>query len=219
MNNTGNFVLQDSNFNKLWESFKNSRDTLLPTQISERGGVLSSQQSETNFSKGRFQLRFIDNLLLNTINLPTDNPNDAYYTAGDSSASSPGKQLVFNESGYIYILKNNSQTFPLSQATVGSTADFYYRATLNFDGVFTQYSHPKNSNTNVSWTVIWSLPDNICVSSNVRTGSGTCGYNSICTLKPDRRPTCTCPNGYSLIQMISMAAAFRTSYKAVKKTS
>ncbi|XP_030969642.1 G-type lectin S-receptor-like serine/threonine-protein kinase RLK1 [Quercus lobata] len=162
MSNTGNFVLEDSNFS-------------------------------------RFQLRFIDNLLLNTINLATDNPNDAYYAAGDSSASSPGKQLVFNESGYIYILKNNSQTFPLNQATVGSTADSNYRATLNFNGVFTQYSHPKTSNANVSWTVIWYLPDNICVSSNVRTGSGTCGYNSICTLKPDRRPMCTCPNGYSLL--------------------
>ena len=104
----------------------------------------------TNFGKGRGsffstigdqlfqrQVQFSDNLLLNTINLPTDNPNDAYYTAGDSSTLSPGKQLVLNESGYIYILKNNSQTFPLSQAMVGSTADFYYRATLNFDGVFT----------------------------------------------------------------------------------
>ena len=135
MNNTGNFVLEDSNFNKLWESFKNPPDTLLPTQILERGGVLSSRQSKTNFSKGRFQLWFSDNLLLSTINLPTNDPNVAYYTAGDSSASSPGKQLVFNESGYIYILKNNSQTFPLSQAMVGSTADSYYRATLNFDGV------------------------------------------------------------------------------------
>ena len=32
MNNTGNFGLQDSNFNKLWESFKSPSDTLLPSQ-------------------------------------------------------------------------------------------------------------------------------------------------------------------------------------------
>ena len=42
MNNTGNFVLEDSNFIKLWESFKNPSDTMLPAQIMERGGVLSS---------------------------------------------------------------------------------------------------------------------------------------------------------------------------------
>jgi hypothetical protein len=99
MNDTGNFLLQDSDYSNIWESFKYPSDTLLPTQIMERGGVLSSRRSETNFSKGRFQLRLVDNgnLVLNTINLPTDNPNEAYYasqtTAGDSNTSSPGKQL------------------------------------------------------------------------------------------------------------------------------
>uniref|UniRef100_A0A2N9J8G3 non-specific serine/threonine protein kinase n=1 Tax=Fagus sylvatica TaxID=28930 RepID=A0A2N9J8G3_FAGSY len=124
MNNTGNFELQDSNFNNIWESFKNPTDTLLPTQSMERGGVVSSRQSETNFSKGRFQLRLQDdgNLVLNSINLPTTYANEAYYesgTLGDSNTSSPG--------------------------------------------------------------------------------SGICGYNSICTRKADRRPMCTCPNGYSLL--------------------
>ena len=42
MNNTANFVLEDSSFNKLWESFKNPSDTMLPAQIMERRGVLSS---------------------------------------------------------------------------------------------------------------------------------------------------------------------------------
>ncbi|KAK4607338.1 hypothetical protein RGQ29_001247 [Quercus rubra] len=205
MNNTGNFVLEDSNFNKLWESFKNPSDTVLPAQIMERGGVLSSRQSETNFSKGRFQLQLGDdgNLVLHTINLPTDNPNEAYYesqtTAGDSGTSSPGEQLVFNESAYMYIRRENNQMVALSQARVGSTADFYFRATLNFDGVFTQYSHPRTSNANGSWNPIWSVPDNICVASNAKIGSGTCGFNSICILKPDRRPLCTCPKGYSFL--------------------
>nr|POE53873.1 g-type lectin s-receptor-like serine/threonine-protein kinase lecrk2 [Quercus suber] len=205
MNNTGNFVLEDSNFNKLWESFKNPSDTMLPAQIMERGGVLSSRRSEINFSKGRFQLQLGDdgNLVLHTINLPTDNPNEAYYeshtTAGDSGTSSPGEQLVFNESGYMYLRRENNQRVALRQARVGSTADFYFRATLNFDEVFTQYSHPRTSNANGSWNPIWSVPDNICVASNAKTGSGTCGFNSICTLKPDRRPMCTCPKGYSFL--------------------
>ena len=63
------------------------------------------------------------------MNLPTKNPNDAYYashtTAGDSGTPSPGKQLVFNESGYMYILRDNGKTVPLKQVRVDSIADFY----------------------------------------------------------------------------------------------
>ena len=29
--------------------------------------------------------------------------------------------------------------------------------------------------------------------------SGICGFNSICTLGSDKRPICTCPKGYSLL--------------------
>uniref|UniRef100_A0A2N9HA53 non-specific serine/threonine protein kinase n=1 Tax=Fagus sylvatica TaxID=28930 RepID=A0A2N9HA53_FAGSY len=205
MSNTGNFVLEDSNFNTIWASFNNPTDTLLPTQSMERGGVFYSRKSETNYSQGRFLLRLRDDgdLVLNTINLPTDNPNEPYYfshtTAGASGTSSPGKQLVFNGSGYMYILRGNNQKFLLRHVKVESTGDFYYRATLNFDGVFTQYSHPKTSNGSGSWTPLWSLPDNICVASSVLTGSGTCGYNSICSLKLDQRPMCTCPKGYSFV--------------------
>ena len=52
-----------------------------------------------------------------------------------SVPSNPGKQLVFNQSGYIYILRDNNQTLPL-QERLESSADFYFRATLNFDWVF-----------------------------------------------------------------------------------
>ncbi|KAF3974619.1 hypothetical protein CMV_002069 [Castanea mollissima] len=207
MRNTGNFVLQDSNSKNLWESFNKPTDTLLPSQIVERlaGVVLYSRQSETNFSKGRFLLKLQDDgdLVLNSINLPTDNPNDPYYnsktTAGDSGTSSPGKQLVFNSSGYIYVLRENNQTLLLTKVKLEPTADFYFRATLNFDGVFTQYSHPKTPNANGSWTSLWSMPDNICGATVSNSGSGTCGYNSICTLQVDQRPKCDCPMGYSLL--------------------
>ncbi|KAG6682925.1 hypothetical protein I3842_13G166800 [Carya illinoinensis] len=74
-----------------------------------------------------------------------------------------------------------------------------YYATLDFDGVFTLYSHPKASNSNRSWSPLWSVPENICVDSLVSEGIGVCGYNSICTLKADGRPMCRCPRGYSLL--------------------
>ncbi|POO01306.1 Serine/threonine protein kinase [Trema orientale] len=53
-------------------------------------------------------------------------------------------QLVFNESGYMYVLRQNGGTFNLTQGAKVSTRDHYFRATPGFDGVFTQYSHPKS---------------------------------------------------------------------------
>ncbi|CAL8998498.1 unnamed protein product [Prunus brigantina] len=43
-NDTGNFVLEDDSSKKLWESFKNPTDTILPGQIIETGGSLASRQ-------------------------------------------------------------------------------------------------------------------------------------------------------------------------------
>ncbi|KAE8037037.1 hypothetical protein FH972_009663 [Carpinus fangiana] len=167
MNDTGNFVLEDSNFDNLWESFKDPTDTMLPTKIMQRGGVLSLRQSETNFSEGRFQLRVNgdSNVVLNTINLPTTLPPKPYFKkdsiAGDhSNASSPGRQLVFNKSGYIEILKQYNEHINLKDNDeIVRTGNSYFRATLEFDGVFTL----------------------------------------VCNLKPDKRPRCECPKGYSLL--------------------
>uniref|UniRef100_A0A6N2KKL3 non-specific serine/threonine protein kinase n=1 Tax=Salix viminalis TaxID=40686 RepID=A0A6N2KKL3_SALVM len=202
MNDTGNFVLQDRNSDRLWESFTHPTDTLLPTQIMEAGGIVSSRRTETNFSLGRFQLRFLDNgnLVLNAMNFPTKFAYDAYYTSqtsDDSNSLNSGYRLIFNESGYMYILRRNGLREDLTEGTVPT--DFYHRATLNFDGVFTQYFYPKASSGNRSWSSVWSKPDNICVGMGSGLGSGVCGYNSICDLKADKRPECNCPPGFSLL--------------------
>ncbi|KAK4857313.1 hypothetical protein QYF36_026809 [Acer negundo] len=57
INDSGNFVLFNSNSDTAWQSFENPTDTILPTQTLERGWLLSSRRSETNFSTGRFQLQ------------------------------------------------------------------------------------------------------------------------------------------------------------------
>ncbi|XWS52459.1 hypothetical protein CRYUN_Cryun11dG0072300 [Craigia yunnanensis] len=203
MDDNGNFMLLGSN-SILWESFENPADTVLPTQKLDKGLTLSSRLSETNFAKGRFRmvLQSDGNLVLTTINLPSNHANEPYYksgTAGDSNSSSPGFQVVFNESGYLFVLRENEERYLLTTRITGSAKDVYYRATLDFDGIFTLYSHPKASTGNGRWTTVWSEPDNICTASLVSSSSGACGFNSICSLNAERRPICGCPRGYTLV--------------------
>ncbi|KAK2987678.1 hypothetical protein RJ640_028926 [Escallonia rubra] len=205
MNDTGNFVLVGGNSDKLWESFKNPTDTILPAQLMERGGVLYSRQAEANFSRGRFQLRLQNdgNLVLYPVDVPSDMAYDAYYASGTynaSNSSNPGYQVIFNETGHLYInLRRNGETFELTPQVIPSASENYYRATLNFDGVFAQYHYPKVFTGVQNWTQVWSKPDNICLNIRGDEGSGACGYNSVCTLGESRRPICECPRRFSLL--------------------
>ncbi|KAI4334696.1 hypothetical protein L6164_013410 [Bauhinia variegata] len=203
LNDAGNLVLEDSKSKVVWESFKNPKDTLLPSQILERKGRLSSRLSETNLARGRFEIVFQDdgNLVFHSVNLPTDYANENYFESGTvkSSLSSAGLELVFDKSGDLYILRENNEKVILLPKGKASPSESYLRATLNFDGVFALYEHPKVSSGKDGWTPLVSLPDNICVNSLVSAGSGVCGYNSICTLNEIKRPICHCPKGYSLL--------------------
>ncbi|XP_030447759.1 G-type lectin S-receptor-like serine/threonine-protein kinase LECRK3 [Syzygium oleosum] len=204
MNDTSNFLILGSNSEKLWESFEDPDDTLLPSQTLGKNKSLSSRQSEGNFSRGKFQLRMLDSgdLTLNTINLPSSYANEPYYStksARDSNMSSPGKEVVFDDSGSPFVLRENGDKVYLWQVKVASASEFYHRITLNFDGVLTQYVHPKNSNSNGSWSSLWSVPENICTAVLASRGSGVCGYNSICSLGDNKRPKCGCPDKYTFL--------------------
>ncbi|RDX94523.1 G-type lectin S-receptor-like serine/threonine-protein kinase RLK1, partial [Mucuna pruriens] len=203
-NDTGNFVLQDGASNSVWESFKDYRDTLLPYQTLERGQKLSSKLRENDFNLGRFELFFQNdgNLVMHSINLPSGYANENYYQSGtiESNTSSAGTQLVLDRLGELYILGQKSEKYNLSEGGGGvSPTQFYYRATLNFDGVFILYQHPKGSSSGSGgWTPVWYQPDNICKAYLASASSGVCGYNSICSLRNDNRPNCQCPKWYSL---------------------
>ncbi|XP_061962263.1 G-type lectin S-receptor-like serine/threonine-protein kinase RLK1 [Populus nigra] len=206
MNDTGNFVLFNvsSGSQAVWQSFSYPTDTLLPTQTMEIEGMLSSRKSETNFSQGRFQFRLQRNgsAVLNPINLPTKYQYDPYYTTGTHDAENPsnaGIQVVFDELGYLYVRKRNDERFNLTPHEMVPVTGYYHKATLNFDGVFTISRHPKNSLSNETWTVIKTIPRNICFDTPGVHGSGICGFNNLCKLKSDERPTCECPRGYSLV--------------------
>ncbi|KAL7619197.1 hypothetical protein Lser_V15G02574 [Lactuca serriola] len=204
MNDTGNFVIVGNESRKIWDSFEFPSDTMLPTQVMEKGGEIYSKMSRTNFSRGRFQLRLLEdgNLVLNTRDISTNYAYPSYYATktGDlSNQSNSVEQLIFDGVGYLYLLRRNGSKFDLTPSQELPFGDYYHRVTLDFDGVFTQYYHSRDSADNSSWERVWSFPENICLSFLASEGSGACGYNNICSLDQNNRPKCECPRGFSLL--------------------
>ncbi|KAK9999929.1 hypothetical protein SO802_019532 [Lithocarpus litseifolius] len=103
---TGNFVLASQDSSHLWQSFDHPIDTMLPTQTMSMGSKLVAHYSERNYSNGRFQsaLKIDGNLVLQTLAFPIDWSNTDYWSSG---AIGSGFQVVFNESGTIYLTATN----------------------------------------------------------------------------------------------------------------
>ncbi|KAI3826549.1 hypothetical protein L1987_00597 [Smallanthus sonchifolius] len=106
--------------------------------------------------------------------------------------------LIFDVTGYLCLLRRNGQRFDLTPRDTLPFGNYYHRATLDSDGVFTQYYHPKNSIDNTRWEVIWFEPEKICNRDSEIVGSGACGLNNVCSLVDDRT-NCECPAGFSLL--------------------
>ncbi|KAG9456697.1 hypothetical protein H6P81_001205 [Aristolochia fimbriata] len=199
MLDTGNFVMISTNSDRVWQSFDEPSDTILPTQILDPPSILSSRRGEANFSKGKFELRLQtdDNLAL----YPLSFKEQVYpaYWASDTVGS--GARLIFNESGSVYLLRRNGSRLNLGSTNdTLSTVDFYQRMTLEFNGVFSLFVYPKTSksgNWQKSWSIVKSIPSNMCVIGMRDTGPGACGFNSYCELDEEKRPKCLCPYGYT----------------------
>ncbi|KAM7497584.1 hypothetical protein LguiA_021998 [Lonicera macranthoides] len=85
----------------------------------EINGVLNSQISDTNFSQGRFQFRFLEdgNAVLNPRDVPSNFAYDTYYSSNthdSTNSSNSGHQLVFNQIGHLFIVRRNGQISNLS---------------------------------------------------------------------------------------------------------
>ncbi|PIA58556.1 hypothetical protein AQUCO_00500464v1 [Aquilegia coerulea] len=198
---TGNFVLSTAESKFVWATFDNPTDTILPNQVLDLGNKLSSRLTKDDYTVGRFEFVLLGdgNLVFYTIARPTEKRNEPYWASGTVDS---GTQLEFNQSGYIYLTLKSGGIRSLSSERPVSTEEYYQRATLDYDGVFRQYTYPKSSPTNgwpESWSTFWSLPQDICTSSFGEFGSGVCGFNSYCKLDKDQRPECLCPPGYSFI--------------------
>ncbi|KAH6786242.1 hypothetical protein C2S52_005794 [Perilla frutescens var. hirtella] len=208
---TGNLILTATNSsNILWESFSHPADTVLPTQTIEMDQMLISRKTEADFSQGRFYAGMNDsgNFVLSSKTAPLSEIFDAeYYSSTTSSSnnentSNSGLRVEFNETTVsLSVVTSDGRSLRTltdpPPPILG--AENYYRATLDFDGVFTVYLHPKIFEGNPQWTPVQWLPkdvNGICTITG-KMGSGACGYNSFCMVR-NRRPVCQCPQGFSL---------------------
>ncbi|KAB1221111.1 hypothetical protein CJ030_MR3G024356 [Morella rubra] len=168
MLDTGNFVLATEDSRHSWETFDHPTDTILPTMTMSRPSKLVARYSETNYSYGRFQfsLRSDGNLALETRAFPLDSSTSAYWS---SNTVGSGFQLVFNNSGSIYLTAKDRKQLKMITSNNGSTKDFYQRAILEHDGVFRHYIYPKNTTISSArrpseaWFPLSTfIPSNIC---------------------------------------------------------
>ncbi|AES66383.2 malectin/receptor-like kinase family protein [Medicago truncatula] len=202
------------------DCFSHPTDTLVPNQVMELNGNLFSRQGALNFSHGRFKFHLQEdgNLVLNVINLPSNYSYDPYYKSGtsdDENQTNAGQRLIFDKSGFLYIEKIGGNNFSIFNLNVRfSTDEFYYKATINYDGVFTISVYPKDPKRGQRWVIAKTIPENICLYSTFR-GEGVCGFNSICTITNDQRPNCTCPDEYSPIDSNNMYAGCIPNFQVI----
>ncbi|KAL2486025.1 receptor-like protein kinase 1 [Abeliophyllum distichum] len=162
-------------------SFDEPTDTLLPTQTLNRGGQLVSSFSRTNYSRGRFlfALETDGNLVSYTRNFPMDNVIFAYWS---TQTMGTGFQVLFNQSGYIFLIAENGSLLNFVASNAASTSQFYQRAILEYDGVLRHYVYPRSAYSEggraMAWSIIDFIPSNICMSIRQRAGGGACGFNS-----------------------------------------
>ncbi|XP_068339213.1 G-type lectin S-receptor-like serine/threonine-protein kinase LECRK3, partial [Pyrus communis] len=203
MLDTGNFVLANKSSKYLWESFEEPTNTLLPTQTLKRNSKLCASYTASNYTPGRFRfaLKSDGGLLLYTTNYPWDSANCEYWSTHTEGS---GFQVIFSQSGSIYLTgTNGSILYKISDNTY-STQDFYHRAMLEYNVVFRHYVYPKKTGLGSvgtrrqGWSSSSFIPPNLCTSIAETTGSGACGFNSLCR-ESTEGPFCECPDGYGLI--------------------
>ncbi|PVH32493.1 hypothetical protein PAHAL_9G411700 [Panicum hallii] len=198
MLDTGNFVLAAADGSTMWGTFDSPADTILPTQVLTPGMTLRSRIIPTDYSGGRFLVNITtDGILYCLVALPSSNHDGcSWYMKGET------KRLVFDATGTVYADFDNGTQANVTYGMIDSLASSYYRATLDSDGVFRQYSYLKISSEWSSasgWTVLDFQPRDIC-KIMVSVGSGVCGFNSYCRFDGTiSQTTCSCPPHYSFL--------------------
>ncbi|KAI6685923.1 hypothetical protein NL676_031836 [Syzygium grande] len=142
MNDMGNFLILGSNLEKLWESFEDPHDTLLPSQtvgrkkvpftlvnqretLPEEDPALDAGQwgPHTQHHIPAFQL--CKRTLLQHWNCPRFQHVE------------PQERKHVRRLGSPFVQRENGNKVYLWQVKIPSASEFYHRITLNFDGVLT----------------------------------------------------------------------------------
>ena len=137
--------------------------------------------------------------MLNTFDLQTSTPYPNYYWSNTNDAanrSNSGERVIIDESGRLCIVLQSGVNVSLKSGSRGSTGGDYYRATLDFDGVFRICTRPKLQNIGI-WVQAWYVPKEIFSDIKGEWGGGSCGFNSYYLYDKNGRPTCECLPGFS----------------------
>ncbi|XP_038896440.1 G-type lectin S-receptor-like serine/threonine-protein kinase LECRK1 [Benincasa hispida] len=189
MQDDGNFVLKDSNFVAVGQSFDSPTDTLLPGQILGVDKKMFSAKNISDFSTGNFMLQMQKdgNLVLSNYHFS----NVGYWFT--IATNIENTVLVFDKSSALMYLTNriNPNGQSLRNLTVNVPApvgDYYHRATINVHGDFRQYVYPKSNGS--EWIKVWGAMRDPCLVNTV------CGLNGLCKSPDNDTVTCDCLPGF-----------------------
>ncbi|XP_039137775.1 G-type lectin S-receptor-like serine/threonine-protein kinase LECRK1 [Dioscorea cayenensis subsp. rotundata] len=215
---TGNLILAAADSTPNWQSFDFPTDTILPTQPLYKNNKLRSHLYDDNYTYGRFELLMqVDgNLVLYPLALLTDSSNN-YGAYWSTMTVGSGNHLMFDVSGTLYLELENKTHINVTASNL-STDEFYQRVTLDTDGSLRHYVYPKdaakNSSWKYEWTVIATVPSDICRSLYDDTGSGACGFNSYCHLDQNLGQSCKCPPSFSFVDTDDMYKGCKPDFVA-----
>ncbi|KAK1371559.1 Bulb-type lectin domain-containing protein [Heracleum sosnowskyi] len=207
MLDTGNFVLYDSNQDKIWQSFDHPTDTILPGQCLLNDQNLVSSKSETDYSTGIFRLNMQSdsNLVQYPVETTTVISAHAYWSTGTFGRGGVNVTLNLDPDGHLYLL-NNSVSVMLNLTGGFSMTRRLYLMRIDFDGILRLYSFSLENKGNGS-SVVWESSHDKC------DPKGLCGLNGYCTIDDDKA-NCVCLPGFDYVSPVDRTAGCKRNYTA-----
>ncbi|KAL6276795.1 hypothetical protein ACE6H2_020396 [Prunus campanulata] len=184
MLDSGNFVLYNSGWEIVWQSFDHPTDTLLPGQRLLSGDELLSAKSEADHSTGIFRLKMQNDG--NLVQYPADSLDTRPYAYYASSTFGAGENVTLNlgADGHLYLLNSTGSNIRnITDGGLPTDEGKLYLMRIDADGIFRLYSHDLKKDA--IWSVVWESSNDKCVPK------GLCGLNSYCVLI-DLQPDCRC---------------------------